>query len=135
MNQLILKLSSEIKRAFNQALKVHHLSFDAYQLLITVNANPAIQQKQLAILLAKETPYITRLIDKLAKQQLVERLNDTSDRRAFLISLTDEGRAIMSKIEDLEEEINGQFFHNIASYEKEMFLAIIEKIIINKVNS
>jgi DNA-binding MarR family transcriptional regulator len=41
---------------------------------------------------------ITTAIDRLESQRLVERSSDTSDRRARVVTLTGDGRALISKI-------------------------------------
>lgn len=45
----------------------------------------------------KDKPSMTRLLDNLAKQNLVYRNASTSDRRSNLIYLTDNGKAIKDK--------------------------------------
>jgi DNA-binding MarR family transcriptional regulator len=131
----ILQLSSQIKKHYNQKLKVHQLSYDESLLLMQVDKNPHIQQKQLAILMQKETPYITRLIDKGVEKGYLMRTPDPEDRRAFLITLNNDAYEILPVISAIEESVLEHFFSKLPSYEKEMLSVIISKLINTNNNS
>jgi MarR family transcriptional regulator for hemolysin len=53
----------------------------------------------LAELTGIEGPSLVRLLDQLCAANLVRRDEDPDDRRAKIISLTDEGRSVTAKIE------------------------------------
>ncbi len=58
-----------------------------------------VRQVNLAQALGIESPSLVRLIDQLCKAGLVERCEDCADRRANILSLTDEGRVQTGLIE------------------------------------
>lgn len=57
-----------------------------------------VRQKDLAASLGLEGPSLVRLIDTLLSKGLILRVEDEQDRRAKLISLTEEGRRLVEEI-------------------------------------
>ncbi|MXN17927.1 winged helix DNA-binding protein [Pseudooceanicola sp. GBMRC 2024] len=84
------------RRSLGQALSAEGLS-DATALPILVlwrAKDRAIRQHELAQLLGLETSGVVRLLDTLGRRGLLNRIPDPADRRARLLELTDEGRAL-----------------------------------------
>jgi MarR family transcriptional regulator, transcriptional regulator for hemolysin len=76
----------------------------ATPLLIAARLDAPVRQVVLAELTGIEGPSLVRLLDQLCAANLVRRDEDPDDRRAKIISLTDEGRVVTAKI---EKELNG----------------------------
>jgi len=71
---------------------------------------------------------MTVVIDNLAKVNLVKRCTDPKDRRVNLISITDEGRSLISDIFPKHiENING-IFSNLTSEEKINLISLLKKL-------
>lgn len=85
-------------------------------------------QKELAAASGLDESSLVRLIDILAKRNLVERQIDPNDRRARRLYLTDEGRhaakAIREKLVALEHELLEEF----ADEDIAAMLAIFERV-------
>ncbi|MFT4436792.1 MarR family winged helix-turn-helix transcriptional regulator [Caballeronia sp. 15715] len=71
----------------------------ATPLLIAARLDEPVRQVALAELTGIEGPSLVRLLDQLCAANLVRRDEDPDDRRAKIISLTDEGRSVTAKIE------------------------------------
>ena len=71
----------------------------ATPLLIAGRLDAPVRQVVLAEMTGIEGPSLVRLLDQLCAANLVRRDEDPDDRRAKMISLTDEGRAVTAKIE------------------------------------
>ena len=71
----------------------------ATPLLIAARLDAPVRQVALAELTGIEGPSLVRLLDQLCAADLVRRDEDPDDRRAKIISLTDEGRSVTAKIE------------------------------------
>jgi MarR family transcriptional regulator for hemolysin len=71
------------------------------------------RQKDLAASVGIEGPSIVRLIETLIAKDLIVRTEDASDRRAKLLSLTEEGRQLVERIHEtvtsLENELLTEF--------------------------
>ncbi|WP_224981660.1 MarR family winged helix-turn-helix transcriptional regulator [Geomonas agri] len=86
--------------AWRPLLHLHHLG-------------DGIRQKDLAASLGIEGPTLTRILDQLIVKGLIERNEDASDRRAKLLALSSEGRAmvvqITGKVATLEHDLLSEF--------------------------
>jgi MarR family transcriptional regulator for hemolysin len=71
----------------------------ATPLLIAGRLDAPVRQVALAEMTGIEGPSLVRLLDQLCAANLVRREEDPDDRRAKIISLTDEGRSVTAKIE------------------------------------
>jgi DNA-binding MarR family transcriptional regulator len=72
------------------------LSLAQYHLLGPLGAGPRTN-RELAEQAGISAPTATRMIDGLLERELVSRLEDPSDRRAVVISLTEAGRAALNR--------------------------------------
>lgn len=72
-----------------------------------------VRQKDLAASLGIEGPSLVRLLDTLIAKGLIQRSEDSSDRRAKQLYLTTEGHSVVARIEEtvlgLENELLDQF--------------------------
>lgn len=72
-----------------------------------------VRQKDLAASVGIEGPSLVRLIDTLVIKGLIQRSEDTTDRRAKLLCLTPEGQLIVARIKEivvpLENELLSTF--------------------------
>ena len=71
---------------------------------------------------------MTVVIDNLVKVNLVKRCTDPKDRRVNLISITEEGRNLMSDIFPKHIENRNQIFSNLTSEEKINLIRLLKKL-------
>lgn len=76
-----------------------------------------VRQKDLAASLGLEGPSVVRLLDTLTGKGLVLRTEDETDRRAKLLALTDEGRALVEIIQQSVVALEEQAFKPFSSAE------------------
>jgi DNA-binding MarR family transcriptional regulator len=57
--------------------------------------------RELATRLVVDKPYVTQVVDALEERGLVVRTVDARDRRCRIVSLTDEGRAVAERSEEI----------------------------------
>ncbi|MBO8159090.1 MarR family transcriptional regulator [Thermosyntropha sp.] len=72
---------------------------------------------------------MTVLVDKLEKEELVERQLDSQDRRAIRVFITDKGRDIAEKIVKLADEFNSHLFEILGEDNQKEFLHGLNNII------
>jgi DNA-binding MarR family transcriptional regulator len=90
-----------------------------------------VTQQSLCALTSKDKPSITRLIDKLEKQGLVERIADVSDRRINLIHLTRKGAQMEAKATEIVQQIAERTLMDITEEELMMSRVVLKKIMAN----
>ncbi|MFV0513489.1 MAG: MarR family winged helix-turn-helix transcriptional regulator [Jhaorihella sp.] len=93
-----------MKRAFNvvwadlsQTLRPFGLRMLTYSALTLIVDNPGLRQAQLASALAMERPNMAVIIDELDRRDLIRRDRDPTDRRAYALMPTPEGRQLCER--------------------------------------
>ncbi|APO95744.1 MarR family winged helix-turn-helix transcriptional regulator [Xanthomonas vesicatoria] len=97
-------------------------------LLMVGRSGGGIRQVALAQQLGMEGPSLVRLLDKLAAQGLVRREADSSDRRANQLWLTDEGQALVGRIEVRLDALRGEVFGTLGDADVQVVLTLWEQI-------
>lgn len=73
--------------------------------LTRLRRNEGMRQAELADILDIQPISVTRMIDRLEQQNLVERRPDASDRRAYRLYLTSGGHALVEELDPLRQDI------------------------------
>jgi len=101
----------------NNFLEAYNLSAAKFNILLMVKhvgKNQGIPQQELSKLLLVTTSNMTRMIDKLEKDEYVERAHQDGDRRVRLIKITKKGSDLLDAIwphykEKVDKLIESQF--------------------------
>src|SRR5262245_31097509 len=72
-----------------------------YSMLVVIAANPGLSQSDLADRLGIERARLVRLLDKLERRGLTQRLNSRNDRRSHALRLTREGHNALRRAKTL----------------------------------
>ena len=91
---LLGKSSRLLANRFNNDLVQHELTIAQWTLLALLWEKDKQSQKELQEELLKDKATITSLITYLIKSEFITKSKDTNDKRSFIVSLTDKGRAI-----------------------------------------
>ena len=78
--------------------------------------------------MVEPSPDVTRLIDRLIKEGLVERYDTQEDRRLSLARITKKGIALLSKINPEVDKFILDYSSTLSKSEKEMLSSICEKL-------
>ncbi len=68
-----------------------------YSVLVVIAANPGLSQSDLADLLGIERARLVRLLDKLERRGLTQRLSSRTDRRSHALRLTPDGQKTLKR--------------------------------------
>ncbi|HTN15607.1 MAG TPA: MarR family transcriptional regulator [Sphingomonadaceae bacterium] len=83
-----------------------------------MNSPPLSPQVDIARRLRIEGPTLTRMLDSLEKDGLVERLPDPNDRRTKLLRLTQEGEAVLREVFVIAEDLRFRLLDGFSSTQK-----------------
>jgi len=86
---------------FIQALSSINIRPAQYSVLVVIGANPGLSQADVSELLGIERARLVRLLDRLEKRGLTQRLASPVDRRSHALKLTAAGRAIVKRAKAL----------------------------------
>jgi len=131
-------LSGRTHSVFNRALlnnfRKNNISLtkEQWAILGVLWQDDGCSQQTLADKTYKDKPGITRLIDNLEKESLVERRPDAKDRRLNLIFLTSKGKIIEKEVieivnQTLEDAIKGIDLENLKIV-RDTFLQIYDNL-------
>ncbi len=102
---LVTDTARLMRQHFQRQLDVVPLTLAQSRTLIHVTRHPGIRQVALAEILEIQPMTLARSIDQLVEEGLVERRQDPTDRRAYLLYITDKAEPYISKIKLLGESV------------------------------
>jgi DNA-binding MarR family transcriptional regulator len=91
-----------------------------FRILQELAEGKELSMSDLSKILQVTKPNITGLTDKLVKMNYVERVSSSSDRRVFLIRLTDEGKGFLNKTVEELIGASARLFNNLEEEDKEL---------------
>jgi len=112
-------------------LRPFDITTEQFAILFQLNKSDGINQKELALRTSKDQPTITRILDVLGRKGLVEKKMCPNDRRAFLISVTAQGRELMEQAIPVENKALEQVFEGIEPEQLEWLKQIAMHCIAN----
>ncbi len=77
----------------------HDITIDQWLTLKTINDNPGIPQKEIAVTVFKDQASITRIIDALVQKGFLQRKSSLQDRRRFDLELSSLGENVLDELE------------------------------------
>ena len=116
------------RNAIDRRLRPLGISRSNWRILAMLNLHGELNQGRLAELLAVEGPTVVRLIDKLERDGLVERVLDPSDRRVRNIRLTPAGKKSMKPIQDIIEQFRVDVFAQVGDKNLEQAIRFLNAV-------
>jgi DNA-binding MarR family transcriptional regulator len=108
----ILQLARELRTAMDQRFEPLGITSQQAGLLIHV-VTGVTSPRRLGELLGTDSAGTTRLLDRLEAKGLVERGRDVADRRAISVALTKAGRALVSKLPPVFEDVASDLLESL----------------------
>ncbi len=104
------------------------ISGEQWVILKRIYEQEGINQREIAGLTYKDPASVTRMIDLLEKQELVNRRDIDGDRRSYNLFLTKKGITLVEKIIPLAKELRKQGIKGISKQDMETFKNVLNKI-------
>jgi DNA-binding MarR family transcriptional regulator len=104
------------------------VTVDQWLVLKNLSENGLLSQTELANLVFKDHPTLTRIIDLLCKKGYVERIPHPQDRRSFQLHLTASGLEKVSELKPKILEIREKAWENLTAKDFEEFKRILDTI-------
>src|SRR5579863_1382225 len=95
---LLARIGVESTRRFTRALADHGLRISHYGVLMTLASEGRLSQTALGARIGMDPRNLVGVLDFLGQQGLVNRDNDTSDRRRHGVRLTSRGTGMLAKL-------------------------------------
>jgi len=94
----IVTLARLIRTEADKRARLHGMTRAQWTILLHLERQPGLLQKELAEVLEVEPITVARLVDRLEARGMVERRADPHDRRCWRLHLTDQSRPLMAEI-------------------------------------
>jgi DNA-binding MarR family transcriptional regulator len=110
------------------ALKAFDLRVTDLSVLLVIEATPGLQQRAIGEVLRIQRPNLVTIIDQLEARGLVRRGAVPTDRRAYALSLTSEGEALLRKAKIAHAQHDRKVLDALGDLDKARMLAALERI-------
>lgn len=114
---LICDIALLWRRVLNQKTKALGISNTERRIIISLERYPGATQVEIARCVDIEPQNLTKPLDKLFAQDLIQKKSDKKDRRINRLFLTAPCKPIIAKIHQIAEEIRPKIIHDISSLE------------------
>lgn len=110
------------------ALKPFDLRVTDLSVLMVVEATPGLQQRVIGEMLRIQRPNLVIILDQLQMRGLVRRGAVPSDRRAYAVSLTSEGAALLREAKAAHAAHHRKVLEALGDLDQERMLAALTRI-------
>jgi MarR family transcriptional regulator for hemolysin len=118
-------------RAIDMRLKPIGMSSGYMPVMFALAHGDALSQRALTEFAAIEQPTMAATLSRMERDGLVVRRPDPTDRRAWLYTLSDEGKEKSVKVRQAGQEINQAALAGLTENERDVFLAALAKVVSN----
>lgn len=136
-NQLCFSLYSAthaLLRSYKPDLDKLNLTYPQYLVLVALWQYKQLSIKDIAEKLMLEPATITPVVKRLEAKKLTKRTRQKDDERVVIVSLTEEGQALRSKLSDVQKRVacdtglNSTAFENLNKTLNELTKSVTAKI-------
>ena len=131
LNRSAFLMTEEIARRFKHT--GYPISAQDFGILYQLHQQKELSQSDIIKLTLRDKTTITRRIDKLVKQGLVERLVYEQDRRSVYLQLSAQGKKTLPKLISQVQEFQREVMNDIPEQDIQTTLKTLQTII-NKLN-
>lgn len=125
---LIAKARNVLKSEFENELKPYSLSYAHRVILIRLSEKEGLTQKELAQDTYFEQSNLTLMLDKLELKGLVKRSAKENDRRAYIVTITPEGKKLRDLLVKMGEEVMDKALNGLSEKQKGELSAMLQLI-------
>jgi DNA-binding MarR family transcriptional regulator len=128
---LVTQLMARRNRALAAQLKPLGLTVQKWRVIAVLDHAPGCTMGELADLTSVDRTTLTRTLDQLVEEKLVDRRAAAHDRRTMRLSLTDKGAALLRRVLPLVIEQNEQAVRGFSAAGIERFRSDLRRMFDN----
>ena len=123
--------SKTLADSFSERLRPFGVTRTQWVALYRLGQMGPVSQSVLAAEMNVQASSLTRLLDRMEREDLVARRRDDSDRRVVFVRLTKTGADKLETVLSIGEDTSQQFSEGISEEDIETFTRVLDKIVIN----
>ena len=123
--------SSALRAAGQKSLKLHGLddiTKEQFSILILLTIKDGLYQTQIANILGKDRPNITRMIDILERKGLIRREKDATNRRILKVFITPKGLEKAETAKPLRDKFSQVQYRGLSDEEILTLVRLLRKV-------
>ena len=127
----IALVTSAYRAAGQKTLKIHgmdDITREQFGILLILSLTDGLYQTQIANILGKDRPNITRMIDILETNGFIKREKDETNRRILKVFLTDKGREKVKFVKPLKDRMNAAQYKGMSEEEILTLVRLLRKV-------
>ncbi len=106
LGRMIYFMAQDIRNLAERVLAPYELTLEQFQTMKSLDVTRGMSQKQLGAAIKKNPANMTRILDRLEAKSFTIRQADPEDRRAYLVFLTETGRAVLNEVSEVFAEFS-----------------------------
>jgi DNA-binding MarR family transcriptional regulator len=112
-----------------------NITIDQWLIIKAILENPGITQHEIGDLVFKDNASVTRIIDLLVKSEYINRNTNSEDRRKTDLNVTESGKEIIQKVQNLIENNRKIALKGVSKEELQIMNSALIKISTNCLNT
>lgn len=129
LSYLLSRAGHIVASGFHKKLKIWRLTIPEYRVLACLTGAEGLGVGDLAAMAIMEQSRMTKILDRMQKQGLVERRSDAKDKRRVLIHLTDQGRRRAEPVLRAAKQHEAEMLAPLTPEERSMILHSLDLLI------
>ena len=129
LSELLLHAAHELRRSWAESLGQWDLSPHQAMALRTAHAEDGGRVSDLAARLRIAARSATEVVDSLEERGLVRRCPSPTDRRAVLVQVTEEGRALAAQVEGARKQAQLAMVNRLDASERQQLEQLLRALI------
>jgi DNA-binding MarR family transcriptional regulator len=125
LGYLVRRLQVWVFQDFIRTLAPIEISPAQYSVLVVIAANPDLSQSDLADRLGIERARLVRVLDRLERRGLTQRLPSRTDRRSHALRLTPEGRKLLKLAKTLAARHEAHLAERLGSERRKSLIDLL----------
>lgn len=122
------RASIELVKGFKRHLGPLHLKAVEFSILVLVDSNERVNQRQLGESLDVSAPNMAITLDRMAERGWIQRVRSTEDRRAQLIHLTPAGKQLLHRAEPVAHAMDREMTAMLSDAERLLLIELLLKV-------
>lgn len=123
----LLMFDHIIRVNLNRELKPVGLNDSNFFVILHLVDEPGVSQERLSQIIKIDHSSMARSIAKMVENDLIKKINDPNDGRAFLLYPTEKAKRLANKLINILDEVYNETFHKLNSKEKQHLIDLYAK--------
>lgn len=126
----LLRTTDIVQQNVAAILRPHGISQTQYNVLrILRGAGPdGLKCSDVGNRLITRDPDITRLLDRMEREKLVERARQDTDRRVVKVRITEEGHAVLARLDEPMHQVSVKTFAHLGAERLQVLIELLEQV-------